>query len=73
VTTTYFVASAPSDFTASSFLSFPDVDLKVTSWVSAFFPFSIVMVLESTPSSFANASRTCCLHPPQVTPVIPTV
>ena len=72
VTTTYFVAWSPRDFTASAFLSFSEADLKVTFWVPSFSPASMVMDFESTPSSFANASRTCVLQPPQVTPVMPT-
>ena len=59
VTTTYFVAFSPSDFTASSFLSLVEADLKVTFWVPAFSPASMVMDFVSIPSSFANASRTC--------------
>ena len=72
VTTTYFLAFSPRDFTASSFLSFSEVDLKVTFWVPSFSPASMVMVAVSTPESFANASRTCVLQPFQVTPVMPT-
>jgi hypothetical protein len=59
VTTTYLLASAPSDFTAASFVSFAEVDLNVTAWVPSFSPALIVMEPGSTPSSFANASRTC--------------
>lgn len=69
--TTYLSASEPIDFTKSSLVCASVAESKVTFWVVAVSPAAMTMLV--TPSSLLNASRTCFLQPPHVTPVIVTV
>ena len=69
VTTTYLAAWSPSDLTASALLMVPEEEVTVTFWVAGLSP-AAISTLE-TPVSLLNASRTCALQPPQVTPVMP--
>jgi hypothetical protein len=69
-TTTYLAASSPRLFTASCLvIALAELVVTVTFWVPGLSP-AAISTLE-TPSSLLNASRTCTLQPPQVTPVMP--
>jgi hypothetical protein len=69
VTTTYLDASSPSDLIACSLVTSAEEEVTVTFWVPGLSP-AAISTLE-TPANFVNASRTCTLQPPQVTPVMP--
>ncbi len=68
--TTYLVALSPSVLSRSALLILSDLASKVTFWVSPVSPARIWML--ATPSNLLNASRTCALQPPHVTPVMVT-
>jgi len=56
---------------ASLVISLEPSVLKVTTWVPAFSPFSIVIESLIYPGSELNAELTSRLHPPHTTPVMP--